>query len=428
MTDELIAWKSRTRRKPLLIYGARQVGKTHVLKEFGAAHYPDVAYFNLEQSSHTASVFNEDYEPERLIALLAAQRGRRILPGETLLILDEIQKNSRAITALKYFQEMSPEYHVAAAGSLLGITLGRQEDSFPVGKVNTLTLCPLDFEEFLWALGQELLADEIRGAADKLEKFMLHENALAFYRQYLAVGGMPESVIEFLEKPDLIGFGESLHEINQNYIADMVKYAGPLTSARIAETWESVPGQLCKANHKFQYNKIRSGSRASQYELPITWLQTARIINKCCKAETMREPLGITADSGSFRVYLGDTGLLCAKLEANPAQIAAGTVTSDQFRGILAENYVMQHLVSQKTTPSYWKSPGKAEVEFVYQSRAAGIIPIEVKSSDNVRSPSLNVFMELNSPEFAIRISSKNFGFHNRIKSIPLYAAFCLNE
>jgi predicted AAA+ superfamily ATPase len=422
---ELTGWKSRSRRKPLLLYGARQVGKTHLLNEFGRQYYSDLAYFNLEQSQRAAAIFDGELEPDRIIALLEAQRGVAIHPETTLVILDEIQKNTRAITALKYFYELAPRYHIAAAGSLLGITLGREDDSFPVGKVNSLTLYPLDFEEFLWAQGQELLAQAIRESYANEKPFALHETALELYRQYLVVGGMPESVLEFGETQGFLGFGEALREIDRDHIADMAKYAKAPESGRIIEAWESVPGQLRKANHKFQYNKIRSGARANQYEVPIAWLQTANIINKCVRADVMESPLSLTSDNDHFKIYLADTGLLCAKLGADPAQIHENTLSSAQFRGILAENYVMQHLRANNIKPYYWKSPGKAKVEFVIDAGKDGIIPLEVKSGDNVRSFSLQAYRDKYHPSYAVRFSTKNFGSANNIKSIPLYAAFC---
>jgi predicted AAA+ superfamily ATPase len=426
LTEELLRWKSSKRRKPLLLNGARQVGKTYLLKEFAKQNYDDVAYFNLEHSSRAAGFFDGDLKPEGIIAHLAALRGRIITPEATLIILDEIQINERAITALKYFQELAPQYHVAAAGSLLGIALGREKSSFPVGKVNSLTLYPMDFEEYLWATGQELLAGLIQNAFEGNEGFALHDVALEAYRRYVVVGGMPESIIESLDNPSLIGFGEVLREIDNDYIKDMVKYATAYEAGRIIEVWESIPGQLEKENHKFQYRHIKSGARASHYEVPVTWLNTAHIVNKCVLAQVAQEPLRLHADNNSFKLYMADSGLLCAKLGVEPTHMLHNTVESSRFRGILAENYVMQHLVSKGLTPYYWKSKGKAEIEFIMQDKTAGVIPLEVKSGNNVRSQSLRTFVQSFAPNYSIRLSTKNFGFENGIRSVPLYAAFCL--
>jgi predicted AAA+ superfamily ATPase len=426
LTERLIPWKVSARRKPLLLYGARQVGKTYLIKEFGSRHFEDMAYFNLEFSERTAAVFKGDLDPERIVTLLAGQRGKAIEPGKTLIVLDEIQKEPRAITSLKYFQELAPHYQVIAAGSLLGVTLRRSDNSFPVGKVDTLTLYPMDFEEFLWALGQKQLADLINEAYQSLRKFELHETALELYRLYLAVGGMPESVAVYTETHELADCVEILREIDRDYLADMAKYATPYEGGRAIEAWESLPSQLTKTNHKFQYNRVRSGGRASQYEVPIAWLTTANIAIRCTLAEVALDPLMLSSDPDSFKLYLSDTGLLCSKLGADPHAVVEGTVESAGFRGILAENFVVQHLVSQGLQPFYWKSRGKAEVEFVFRDNAGAVVPLEVKSGSNVQSQSLNVYREKFCPAYALRLSTKNFGFANGIKSIPLYAAFCL--
>jgi predicted AAA+ superfamily ATPase len=426
LLERLISWKTGSRRKPLLLYGARQVGKTYLLKEFGSRHFEDMAYFNLESSERAAAVFRGELDPGRIVALLAGQRGKAIESDRTLIVLDEIQKEPKAITSLKYFQELAPQYHVIAAGSLLGVTLKRSDGSFPVGKVDSLTLHPMDFEEFLWALGQEQLANLVKGAYHDLRKFELHETALELYRFYLAVGGMPESVAIYAETHELEDCMDVLREIDRDYLADMAKYATPYEGGRAIEAWESLSSQLAKDNHKFQYSRVRSGGRASQYEVPIAWLRTANIVIKCTLAEVMLDPLMLSADPDSFKLYLSDTGLLCSKLGADPHAIVEGTVESAGFRGILAENFVAQHLVSQGLQPYYWKSRGKAEVEFVFKDSGGLIVPLEVKSGSNVQSQSLNVYREKFDPKYALRLSTKNFGFANGIKSIPLYAAFCL--
>ncbi|MCI8295591.1 MAG: ATP-binding protein [Lachnospiraceae bacterium] len=426
IVKRLLAWKNSHNRMPLLLYGARQVGKTYTALTFGKEHYRNTVYFNLEDSREVAAVFERDLDPYRIVKELSARSGQSIFEGETLLIFDEIQSCERALTSLKYFCENAPGYHLIAAGSLLGVALNRERYSFPVGKVDMLNLYPLDLEEFLWATGNKSLCTLIREAYADFHPLSLHETALELYRTYLVVGGMPRAVLEYVEKQDFDFVLAAQKSLNDAYIADMAKYASPQETTRIMAAWGSVPAQLAKENQKFQYKVIRSGARAYEYETPLDWMKTAGIIHKCVRVREGRLPLSAYADNSSFKVYMVDTGLLCSKFGIPANAILHSPHSFDGFKGALAENYIMQALVANGASPYYWSSPGKAELDFVFQDREGNIIPLEAKSADNVRAKSLGIFVSLYHPPFAIRVSARNFGFENNIKSIPLYAVFCL--
>ena len=426
IVKRLLAWKNSHNRMPLLLYGARQVGKTYTALTFGKEHYRNTVYFNLEDSREVAAVFERDLDPYRIVKELSARSGQSIFEGETLLIFDEIQSCERALTSLKYFCENAPGYHLIAAGSLLGVALNRERYSFPVGKVDMLNLYPVDLEEFLWATGNKSLCTLIREAYADFHPLSLHETALELYRTYLVVGGMPRAVLEYVEKQDFDFVLAAQKSLNDAYIADMAKYASPQETTRIMAAWGSVPAQLAKENQKFQYKVIRSGARAYEYETPLDWMKTAGIIHKCVRVREGRLPLSAYADNSSFKVYMVDTGLLCSKFGIPANAILHSPHSFDGFKGALAENYILLALVAYGAWPNYWSSPGKAELDFVFQDREGNIIPLEAKSADNVRAKSLGIFVSLYHPPFAIRVSARNFGFENNIKSIPLYAVFCL--
>lgn len=424
---KLIHWKQNIRRKPLIITGARQVGKTYSALTFGKEHYKNTVYFSLEDSREVQSIFDRDLKPERIIRELSAYSGQSIFPGDTLIIFDEIQACERALTSLKYFCENAPEYHIIAAGSLLGVAINREKYSFPVGKVDMLTMYPLDFEEFLMATGNALLVEMIKESYSDFSPMPLHEKAKDLYKLYLVVGGMPQAVIEYVSTNGDLNFVLAAQKtINDSYIADMAKYASPQETTKIMASWSSIPAQLSKENHKFQYKIIKSGARAYEYETPIDWLKFAGIIHKCVRVKEGKMPLTAYADNDSFKVYMMDTGLLCSKFGISANVILNNTPVFDGFKGALAENYICQSLVSNEFIPFYWSSPGKAELDFVFQNSQGNIIPLEGKSADNVRSKSLKHFVSLYNPEYAIRVSARNFGYENGIKSIPLYALFCL--
>jgi predicted AAA+ superfamily ATPase len=412
----------------LLLRGARQVGKTYTLLSFGKQYYKNVAYFSMEDSLEIPAVFARDLNPERIVRELSALSGRTILPGDTLLIFDEIQACERALTSLKYFAEQAPAYHIAAAGSLLGVAVKRGAFSFPVGKVDMLRLYPMDFEEFLWAIDRRALCDLIRESFDAFTPLSLHDIAMDLYKTYSVVGGMPRAVSEYAEKRDFDFVAALQRTLNDSYIADMAKYAEPRETVRILAAWDSVPAQLAKENRKFQYKFIKSGARANEYEIAIEWLNAAGMIHKCVRVSEGKLPLSAYAENGTFKIYMADTGLLCSKLDVAADIVLHTPHAMTGFKGALAENYICQALVACGITPYYWTSPGKAEVDFVFQDKAGNIVPLEAKSAENVRAKSLRTYRDIYKPACSVRVSAKNFGFENGIKSVPLYAVFCLKE
>jgi predicted AAA+ superfamily ATPase len=426
IVKDLLDWKNKPDKLPLLLQGARQVGKTYILLSFGKQHYKNVAYFSMEESRKIPAIFERDLNPERIIRELAAQSGQSIFPEDTLIIFDEIQACEQALTALKYFAEKAPQYHIIAAGSLLGVAMKREKFSFPVGKVDMLHLYPMDFEEFLWAVGQEKLCNLIRDSYEGFTPLSIHDPAMDLYKTYLVVGGMPRVVQEYADKRDFDFVIALQRTLNDSYIADMAKYATPQETTRIMAAWASVPAQLAKENRKFQYKVIKSGARASEYEVALGWLKAAGMINKCVHVTEGKMPLSAYAENEAFKVYVVDTGLLCSKFDIAANVVLHTPHSFDGFKGALTENYIMQALVTNGITPYYWSSSGKAEVDFVFQDRQGNIVPLEAKSADNVRSKSLRNYRDIYKPIYSIRVSAKNFGFENGIKSIPLYAMFCM--
>ena len=428
ITQDLIAWKNNPRRKPLILDGARQVGKTYTVSAFGSSEYEDFVYFNLEKSTKAAEIFDGNINPERIVGLLSALVNKQIKPGSTLLFLDEIQAAGRALTSLKYFQEDAPEYHVVAAGSLLGIAVSRKKISYPVGKVDMMTLYPMDFEEFCWALEKRRLSEAIRENYESMQSFSLHDVALDLYRHYLIVGGMPEAVSAFALNEDYSSINIIQDSIMDSYIADITKYAEASETVKILEAYNSLPRQLLKENRKFQYSKIRSGARANQYLYPLAWLEAAKITLSCKQITDGFKPIMAFENPDAFKLYMSDVGLLSAKFEANPYDIIEESLTATLFKGSLAENYIAQHLVCSGHQPKYWGAPPYAEVDFVITNKNGSVVPIEVKPGTNVRSKSLTIFREKYDTDYSIRFSAKNFGYENSIKSLPLYAAFCLES
>jgi predicted AAA+ superfamily ATPase len=426
IVKRLIEWKNKTDRMPLILHGARQVGKTYTALSFGKSHYKNTAYINMEDSKEINAIFARDLDPDRIIRELSVKSGQTILKGDTLIIFDEIQACERALTSLKYFYEKAPDYHIIAAGSLLGVAINREKYSFPVGKVEMVTLYPLNFEEFLWALGENLLCELIKESYASFSPLSFHDKAMDLYKTYLVIGGMPKAVEEYVLKKDFNYVIAAQKTLNDAYIADMAKYASPIETTKILAAWASVPAQLAKDNHKFQYKTIKSGARAYEYETPLDWLRAAGIINKCIKVTEGKMPLAAYADNTSFKVYMMDTGLLCSKFDIAASVIVNSPLSFEGFKGALAENYIMQSLVASGFVPYYWESQGKAELDFLFQNRQGDIIPLEAKSAANVKSKSLMKYISSYNPPYAIRVSAKNFGFENNIKSIPLYAMFCL--
>ena len=424
--SQLIAWKNKpTDRKPLIIHGARQVGKTFTLRQFGERFFEEVAYVNLETNQTVASFFNENIAADKIIRYLESATGTKIKPGNTLIILDEIQTCERALTSLKYFCEDAPEYCIAAAGSLLGVAINRQNYSFPVGKVDTLTLFPLDFEEYLWARGFENLGSEICSAYSLMKPLPegLHLQAIELYHEYLITGGMPASVKAFLKNRSFIDVPLVQNEILNNYIADMAKYASPADSVKVRACYQSIPTQLAKENKKFQYKIIQKGGSSTMFGASIEWLNLAGVVLKCQKVTQAVEPISAYADLTSFKLYMGDVGLLVAKSGLSQQTILSGD--GNLFMGAVTENYVAQQLMALGYEIYYWESNSQAEIDFVIQ-QDNHVIGLEVKKGEHVRSRSLRVFADTYKMAGTIRLSLKNFGKTDSLKSVPLYAAFCL--
>ncbi len=426
IVNKLIEWKQSLDRKPLILQGARQVGKTYTILTFGKQYYKSCVYFNFEDNKELAAIFDRDLNPERLVKELTVKSGQSILKEHTLIFFDEIQACERALTALKYFNENANEYHIIAAGSLLGVAVNRENYSFPVGKVDLMTLYPLDFEEYLNALGRGDFVELIKECFSNNTPFSMHDTAMDYYKTYLLTGGMPAAVLQYISKKDFDFVFATQKAINDAYIADMAKYATPNETTKIMAAFGSIPAQLAKDNKKFQYKLIKSGAKSNQYETPIDWLKASGVIIKCHKINEGKLPLKAYCDFSSFKIYLTDVGLLSAKFDIPPNAILSNLPAFDNFKGALAENYVAAALAANGHTSYYWESNGKAEVDFILQMKNGDIIPVEVKSGEHTKAKSLMVFNQRYNPPYSIRISSKNFGFANNIKSVPLYAVFLI--
>ena len=423
----LKSWKDSKHRKPLILQGARQVGKTYSILEFGRTCYENVAYFNFETSPSLSEIFSENISPQYLIPLLSHICGKTIVKEKTLIIFDEIQLCERALTSLKYFCEEAPEYHIIVAGSLLGVAVNRSEFSFPVGKVDIKTMYPMDMEEFLLAMGENELAYRIKKCfADNIPMpSVLHESAMQLYRQYLVTGGMPECVLQYSQTRDTILVRHTQSNILQSYLNDMSKYNNLNEIKKTRLAYDNITVQLSKKNTRFQYKLIKKGGRASEFENAIEWLCLSGIVSQVYKVEQIKKPLENYRDIDSFKIYISDMGLLGARKEINPDDILFMSEEINDFKGGMTENYVNIQLKINGYSTYYWESDRGAEIDFIIQ-RENHLIPVEVKSADNTKAKSLKLYMQKFSPEYAVKISAKNFAFEDRIKTVPLYAVFCL--
>lgn len=420
-------WKENPYRKPLILQGARQVGKTYSVLEFGRIHYENVAYFNFETTPKLSSTFDENISPDYLIPILSRIANQTIIREKTLIIFDEIQLCERALTSLKYFCVNAPDYHIIAAGSLLGVAVNRQQFSFPVGKVDIKTLYPMDMEEFLLACNEDDLLSQIKTCfhEDKPLPSALHDMAMEYYRKYLVVGGMPECVSKFLETKDYILVRHTQDMILQSYLNDMSKYNSRNEIKKTRLTYDNITVQLSKKNTRFQYKLIKKGGRAAEFENAIEWLTLSGIVSQVYKVEQIMKPLENYRNNDAFKIYVSDMGLLNAKKEIIAEDILYISPELNDYKGGMVENYVNFQLNLNGYTTYYWESARGAEVDFIIQ-RDGDIIPIEVKSADNVKAKSLKVYMNTHNPKYAIKLSAKNFGFEDKKKTVPLYAAFCI--
>ncbi len=423
----LEAWKENKYRKPLILQGARQVGKTYSILEFGRTHYENVAYFNFETNPKLSETFDENISPDYLIPILSHIAGQTIVREKTLIVFDEVQLCERALTSLKYFYEDAPDYHIIVAGSLLGVAVNRAKFSFPVGKVDMKTLYPMDMEEFMLALGEDALVEQIKKSfqADTPMPSALHDAAMLLYRRYLVVGGMPECVMQFAQTKDYILVRHTQDTILASYLNDMSKYNNLNEIKKTRLAYDNITVQLSKKNTRFQYKLIKKGGRASEFKNAIEWLCLSGIVSQVFKVEQIRKPLENYRDIDAFKIYVSDLGLLAAKKDLAANDVLYMVEELNDFKGGLAENYVNVQLTINGYQTYYWKSERGAEIDFIIQ-REGRLIPIEVKSADNTRAKSLKVYMDTYKPDYAIKLSAKNFGFEDGKKTVPLYAAFCI--
>ena len=427
ITESLKEWKKSPFRKPLIIYGARQIGKTYSVLDFGKQEYANVLYCNFEDNAELAAIFEQNLNPERIIRSLSAMFSVQISRGNTLIFFDEIQACERALTSLKYFNETANDYHIIAAGSLLGLAVNRGQFSFPVGKVDMLNMYPMNFEEFLYATGNDLLIERIKECCKDFSPMEspLHTKAMELYRTYLVVGGYPDVVNRFVQTGDFNLVRAAQSTISNAYIADMTKYATPSDTVKSIAVYNSVYSQLAKETTKFQYSVVDKKARSKSYEMALEWLKAANVVLPSVKITEGKLPINLYEEQSTFKIYYSDVGLFTMKSNMPSEKVIQNIDLSDKARGTLAECYVASELVSKGFPLHYWESSNSAEVDFILQNNE-GVIPIEVKSSENVRSKSLKTYTDKYNPPYAIRTSSRNFGFENGIKSIPLYAIFCL--
>lgn len=417
----LIKWKESKNRKPLIIRGARQVGKTWLMKEFGKQQYQQYAYLNFESSAVLKSLFTGDFDIKRILTAIQIETGVSVDPENTLIIFDEIQEAPGALTSLKYFQENAPEYHIISAGSLLGVALNSHV-SFPVGKVTFLDLYPFSFTEFLEALNEKPLVDLLRSHDWQLVS-SFKSRYIELLKQYYYIGGMPEAISSFLLNRNF----EDVRAIQQRiliaYEQDFSKHAPHDIVPRIRMLWNSIPAQLAKENRKFIYGVIRQGARAKDYELAMSWLIDCGLIHKVNNVKKPAVPLKAYEDFGAFKLFLVDVGLLAAMTELDVRTLLEGNNVFEEFKGALTEQYVLQQLVAQKEGTAYYWSPenARAEIDFLLQI-AGRIVPVEVKAEENLQAKSLKVYCQKYKPELAIRTSMSDFRREEWMTNLPLYA------
>jgi uncharacterized protein len=416
--DNLLVWKNSKNRKPLLIQGARQVGKTWVMKEFGKKEFEQVLYLNFESSSRLKDIFISDFNINRIITVLEIETNTKINPEKTLLIFDEIQEAEKGLTALKYFYEQAPHYYIVAAGSLLGVSI-QKNSSFPVGKVDFMPLYPMSFTEFLISLGHENLVQQLEQKNwEVLNSF--HEKLIELLRLYYFIGGMPEIVANYIENNDLEIVRSLQQKLLMGYENDFAKYAPNEIVPKIKLVWHSIISQLSKENRKFIYNQIKSGARAKDFETAINWLCDAGLILKINRIEKPTLPLNAYSDYDAFKLFFLDIGLLNAVGNLDPRILLEKNKIMLEFKGALTEQFVCQQLIIDHEL-YYWSSGNTSEIDFILQNKNE-IIPIEVKSEENLKSKSLKVFVEKFSNKNALRISMSNYRKEEWLTNIPLYA------
>ena len=429
---DLEAWKDSPRRKPLVLTGVRQCGKTYIVKEFGEKHFENLVTVNFEETQAASAIFEYDFDVARIVSELEFLTRQKIAPGTTLLFFDEVQQCPRAVTALKYFCEKMPQLHVVCAGSLLGVALARDKVSFPVGKVNRLRLYPMSFKEFAIACGHGDLVELLAAWPPDRPVPELHDRPMRrLLKGFYVVGGMPDAVATWLATRDFAAAEQVQREVLQDYADDFSKHAPAAEVPKIRWVWDSVPVQLAKENNKFVFSHVRAGKRSADLEDALQWLSDAGLVRRVCLVEKPELPLSGFADRTYFKVYMFDVGLLRVRAGVSAQTVLDGAGDYRRFRGAFAENYVLDELVSQGKEPFFWRSKNTAEVDFVYESDGC-IVPVEVKAADNTQAKSYRRFCQLYGPVHGFKLSERNLGVNmcekTRTTSLPLYLAWNMDE
>ncbi|MDY9919434.1 hypothetical protein SAMN05216365_1083 [Porphyromonadaceae bacterium NLAE-zl-C104] len=419
--NHLKTWKHKAKRKPLIVRGARQVGKTWLIKKFGKEEYAQMAYINFEESRIMQGLFSSDFDIPRIINAIQIETGIQVHAENTLIVFDEIQEAEGGLTSLKYFCENAPEYHIIAAGSLLGISL-HSTKSFPVGKVEFMELYPLNFAEFLSALHQKPLLDLLQSRDWGLVR-TFKEKYSYFLRHYYYIGGMPEVVSSFIHNNDYDEVRSIQKEILTAYDQDFSKHVPPDVVPRLRQLWNSIPSQLSKENRKFIFGLIKKGARAREYEMALMWLIDCGLIYQIKRISKPDIPLKGYADNSAFKIYMSDVGLLAAMGDIDVKTLLEGNAIFEEFKGALTEQYVLQQLIVNPDMPIFYWSAEKAtaEVDFVIQY-SGKVIPIEVKAEENLKAKSLQSYCQKYNPDVALRISMSDYREQDRLINIPLYA------
>lgn len=429
--NQLIEWKNNKINKPLLILGVRQCGKTYIINEFCQNEYKNYLKINLLERNDVVNLYKENINSEEKYKRLKAMINFDFDKENSILFIDEIQESEELISELKYFCEEHNNVRIICAGSLLGVKLKRLTKSFPVGKVYIKNMYPMDFEEYLIANDENFLIESIKECfVNNKPMLSLHTKALKYYNSYLLTGGMPESVLNLINiNGDYIKYDKNIiSNIIESYFDDMKKYIQTQTEAlRIRALYESLPSQLSNSSHKFQYSKLNTGAKSRDYELPLDWLLSANMVQKVNCVKTIEKPLKGFEDNDTFKLFLSDIGIL-----NNLLNISINDILNDNlkiYKGVITENYVANQLLANEIPLFYWKNKQNVEVDFLIETKD-GIIPIEVKSSDNTQSKSLKIYNTLFEPPYAIRMSTKDFGYNSetKIKSVPLYATFLIKD
>lgn len=426
--EDLLKWKNTESKIPLMVVGARQIGKTYIINEFCKKEFKKYIYINLLETPEIVSIFSRDINVMEKFKRMEIFLDTKIDIENTVIFFDEVQESEDIISALKFFCESEEKFKIICAGSLLGVKINRFKKSFPVGKVRILNMASMDFEEFLMANENFMLIDEIYNSYNKMMPIdnVLHNKLIELYKMYLCVGGMPEAVKDIINKKmNILEFNKNIaSDIIISYLNDMNKYVvSNAESIKIEAIYKSIPTQLSNPSNKFQYSKLNKNARSRDYIEPLNWLISSSMIYKSNLIKNIQIPLKGFIDENCFKLYLSDVGLLTSLLGVKYNDIILDNL--EIYKGIITENYVATQFVSNKNDLYYWSSSNKAEIDFLLYNDD-GIIPVEVKANKNIKSKSLNIYIEKFKPKYSIRISNKNFGFENGIKSVPLYATFCI--